>query len=266
LISRDKLREFSPRLLLSIYRIARSKVKGFLFYGKRYYCNVCSSSLRAWVNAGPASDKNLVCPVCNSYGRHRMMAIVISKEIIRDDTNDALRMLHFAPEIGFKNWLRREYPHLNYLSADLLSSEVDLRIDLQGIDLPSESIDFIILSHVLEHVENDTLALCELNRILSKGGKLFIQVPLSVNQKTIEDVLNTKEARQLRYGKTDHVRLYGLDLKKRLADAGFEVSIYDAFKNPYNNFLEYMALDLPDSSLMIYESESTTFVCRKLSN
>jgi predicted SAM-dependent methyltransferase len=194
-----------------------------------------------------------------------MMALIFQKEFLDVDAIYGKKLLHFAPEVGFGNWLRRQFPQLNYQSADLFSPDVDLCLDLQEIALPNNCVDFIVLSHVLEHVVNDIKALSELNRILCLGGKLFVQVPLSEKPETIEDRLDSADSRLLHYGKTDHVRLYGADLKNRLSDAGFEVIIESASNEAYRELMPRMALDLPDNSTMLYDNESTTFICQKIS-
>ncbi|MFZ2854888.1 MAG: methyltransferase domain-containing protein [Rhodocyclaceae bacterium] len=192
-----------------------------------------------------------------------MMVKVIENELLQDGSKSGKTLLHFAPEVGTRNWLRRHFPQFEYRSADLFSPDVDLRLDLQDMALPSNAVNVAILSHVLEHVDNDVQALRELNRILVPGGYLFVQVPLSGAQETVEDKLDNAAARLARYGKTDHVRLYGTDLQGRLADAGFEVTAHIARIEPYHHQFLYMALDLPEDSTMLYENESTTFVCRK---
>jgi len=263
LISRDDLRRFVPRPIFSVYREMRARFNRWKYHGDEYNCNVCASNLRAWIHAGPVDHCNFVCPVCYSYGRHRMMAKVIEKELVRSNSTGRKKWLHFAPEVGFRTWLKRHLPNVNYRSADLFSPDVDLCLDLQNITLENDSIDAVILSHVLEHVDNDARALSELNRILVPGGWLCVQVPLSDKQETIDDKLDTAAARLARYGKTDHVRLYGSDLHGRLVAAGFEVEVHSARNEPYKTDFTKMALDLPEDSSMLYDNESTTFVCRK---
>lgn len=263
MLSRDNLRSYLPQPMLACYRQVRMSFNRWKYRGHDYYCNVCKSNLRAWAYAGPANHCNLVCPVCNSYGRHRMMVMVIKSELLRSNVIAGNQWLHFAPELGFGNWLKRELPFIDYKSADLFSLDVDMHLDLQSIALPDESTDTVILSHVLEHVDNDNQALRELNRILRPGGMLFIQVPLSDSEETIEDKLDSAEDRLAQYGKTDHVRLYGADILYRIASSGFAVSVHAARNAPYIAQFEYMALDLPERSQMPYANESTTFVCRK---
>lgn len=190
LTSRDDLRRFIPRPVFSVYHEIRARLNRWKCHSGEYGCNVCLSSLREWIHAMPLDHGNFVCPVCYSYGRHRMMAKVIERELVRYNSIGGKKWLHFAPEVGFRTWLMRHLPQVNYRSADLFSPDVDLCLDLQDIALANDSIDAVILSHVLEHVDNDARALRELNRILVPGGRLFVQVPLS-GQETIDDKLDT---------------------------------------------------------------------------
>jgi SAM-dependent methyltransferase len=136
-----------------------------------------------------------------------------------------------------------------YMSADLRSSEVDINLDIQHINLPDNRID--------------KLAIQEIHRILAPGGELFVQVPLSGEKFTQDERIDTPEMRLARYGKTDHVRLYGEDILERLSSAGFTVSMYRANDDLFRNEFDYMALDIPSGSTMLYASESSTYVCRK---
>lgn len=65
------------------------------------------------------------------------------------------------------------------ISEDLHQNFVNTEITV--IDntkkLADKSIDFIYTLNVLEHIENDSLTLIELNRILKTNGKLLIYVP-----------------------------------------------------------------------------------------
>jgi len=49
--------------------------------------------------------------------------------------------------------------------------------DLLDIKHPKEKFDFILCSHVIEHIENCNLALKELKRVLKKNGFLILSIP-----------------------------------------------------------------------------------------
>lgn len=84
---------------------------------------------------------------------------------------------------GEGNW-RYLFPHAIYITQDKCIggydwdySNIDYNCDITSIPVDDSSIDVIILTEVLEHLPEPLLALQELNRILKKGGYLYITVP-----------------------------------------------------------------------------------------
>jgi SAM-dependent methyltransferase len=127
-----------------------------------------------------------------------------------------------APEPALTNLLRRARG-LEIVSADLDSPFATVSLDITKIEMADASFDVILCSHVLEHVHDDRRAMRELWRILRPGGWAMIQVPVSTTP-TFEDPSITDPAQRERlFWQADHVRLYGLDIADRLAEAGFEV-------------------------------------------
>lgn len=67
---------------------------------------------------------------------------------------------------------------LNSAEANLKGKRVGLiQADVLKLPFPKASFNKIIASEVLEHVNDDTLALRELHRVLKKGGILALSVP-----------------------------------------------------------------------------------------
>lgn len=107
-----------------------------------------------------------------------------SKKFI-DEKMLAISNLGVVLDVGggerFTKWLA-EYKDLfkntDYRTMDYDSTTgADVVGDIHNIPLQEESVDAVICSSVLEHVENPILAVKELHRILKKGGKLFVSVP-----------------------------------------------------------------------------------------
>jgi SAM-dependent methyltransferase len=163
-----------------------------------------------------------MCPSCGSLERHRLLWLYLKERtgLLRD----RLTVLHVAPEECLQRGLRK-LRGLDYLSVDLSSSQAMERMDIAEIQKPSDSFDFILCNHVLEHVPDDRRALLELWRVLRPGGLAILQSPIDAARAvTLEDPHVTTAADRLRlYGQEDHVRIYGLDYRRRLEDAGFEV-------------------------------------------
>ena len=69
---------------------------------------------------------------------------------------------------------------LRYVTADLYHEDVDLQLDLTALDLPDDSFDAVLCSHVLEHVDDDAAAMRELARVTAPGGWCLVMVPLDL--------------------------------------------------------------------------------------
>lgn len=98
-------------------------------------------------------------------------------------------------------------------------------VDVTDIEQPDAAFDLVWCSHVLEHVEEDRRAMREFRRVLARGGRAVIGVPITV-ETTFEDPAVVDPADRLRlFGQEDHVRRYGMDVVERLAEAGFRVEV-----------------------------------------
>lgn len=184
-------------------------------------CPMCGYSglFRAFGNP-PRWDSR--CPNCQSLERHRLLALFL-------DSNPGVvrgKVVHFAPEDAVAGLLRKDASE--YLSADLFR-KVDLKLDLEALDLEDESVDLFVCSHLLEHVD-DRKALAELHRCLRPGGSVIVMVPIiEAWRQTYENqAVDTADGRTLHFGQDDHVRFYGADLRDRIRGAGFELSEFTA--------------------------------------
>lgn len=112
-------------------------------------------------------------------------------------------------------------------SSDILHGSVT------NIPLGSASVDKIVLTEVLEHVPDESLALQEIHRVLRPGGTLVVTVP-NVSFPFLWDppnwVMQNLFKRPIREGFWagiwyGHLRLYTPDeLRTRLGRAGFNVA------------------------------------------
>jgi SAM-dependent methyltransferase len=164
------------------------------------------------------------CPICGALERHRVVFL-----LLRDRIPKGQKVLHVAPEPLMIPWLVSLSSE--YLNVDLLHSAMR-RMDLTDIELPDESKTLIWCSHVLEHIPDDRKALREMYRVLAPGGILVLQVPIG-GSTTYEDTTVVSEADRLeKFLQEDHVRLYGLDLKERIEQAGFHCEVLFASQLP----------------------------------
>ena len=164
------------------------------------------------------------CPFCLSSDRERLYLIFLEKYL--DDSKKKYSILDFAPSLAFSKRIRKT--HHNYTSTDFYRNDVDIKMDICDMkEIRDTSLDFVICSHVLEHVPNPDKALKEIFRVMQPNGNAIIMVPLFWDVKdTIEDSShNTDELRLKYYGQDDHVRLFARsDFLNRLKNAGFQVA------------------------------------------
>lgn len=109
--------------------------------------------------------------------------------------------------------------------------------------------DWIICSHVLEHIPDDRKAMRELRRVLKPDGLAVILVPFRTGlAATFEDPsIVSPEDRERVYGQKDHVRNVGRDYRDRLVQEGFAVKEidYGAVAGPTRASLYRLQLDQP---------------------
>lgn len=193
------------------------------YWGRQRYCPACDSHTRLFKTYGSPPRPDARCPVCNSSERERAQVLLLRRVILPRVANiTPLRVLHIAPETGIARVLG-SIPNVDYVSGDIEPGRAMQTTDLTDLRFPDGAFDFIFLSHVLEHIEDDARALAELYRVLDEKGLLFIEVPV-LAEKTYEDFsLRTQEERLRAFGQTDHVRICGVDYRERVEHAGFAV-------------------------------------------
>jgi SAM-dependent methyltransferase len=188
--------------------------------GQQVFCPICGHSFDRFKDDW--NRTNALCWRCGSHERHRAQWLLFERR--HELLSNAQALLHFAPEWALGQRLER-LQGVRYVTADLREPHVDLRLDVTAIDLPDDSFDAVICSHVLEHVDDDRAAMRELRRITAAGGWCLVMVPLDIDrERTYEDrSIVAPEARERAFRQDDHVRLYAPDIGDRLAAAGFAV-------------------------------------------
>ena len=213
----------------------RDKMRLAHYRGDRYECPICGAGLRAFAPAGlnvPAVREkkvvaagyrqNVHCPSCWTNDRDRLVYRYVCAE--KDLTPPGAVIFHAAPEnILFKHF--KKLKDVQYITADYMRPRHDVRLDIQHMPFPDESVDLIICNHVLEHVADDRMAMREFHRVLKPGGRAVLQAPIALAQaQTYEDPSITDgRGRELAFVQSDHVRLYGRDYGDRLESAGFDL-------------------------------------------
>ena len=152
-----------------------------------------------------------------------------------------LRVLHIAPEksillgLGLAGTDRvAQYVVGDYLNDPMSTVPKSLRgavssklgLDIQNTGYPDTHFDVIICSRVLEHVMDDRRAMRELLRVMRPGGIGLISAPWNVTRPTTdEDATISPAEAAVRFGQSDHRRIYGNDLPSRMQAAGFDVTV-----------------------------------------
>lgn len=200
-------------------------IMSLAYVGRGRECPMCGAKRRKFLPYGyVTSREDALCPSCLSLERHRLIWLWLERHSSLFDSHPTL--LHIAPEVSLMRHFKRHYKgHTGYITADLESPLADMHFDVQHIPMKDRSVDVVICNHLLEHVEDDAMALNELYRIMRPGGWGIMLVPEDRSRAvTFEDdtITDPKERTRL-FGQYDHRRLYGRDYDDRLRRAGFEV-------------------------------------------
>ena len=201
-------------------------------------CVFCNKTVEAWLPFGEglaglspflqrletigSNVERFRCPHCSSFDRERHLRLYIERRNLFEPIR-AGAVLHLSPEGSLRPLIRSYNPTL-YVLGDLNPMDAEVqKIDMQKIRFPDETFDLAIANHTLEHVEDLTLALREIHRVLKPGARFLCQTPYASRLgKTLEEPgLQTESDRIFFYGQNDHVRLFGLDIEELIPAAGF---------------------------------------------
>ena len=198
-----------------------------------FYCPCCDTHLKRFIDVGydkqsdrynsnryKKMDQQVICPICGSLPRHRILVVWLSEHIYEIKDKD---ILHFAQERALRLWMDRN--EIKSTTADLYSP-ADLKLDIEDTGLEDDSYDLIICNHVLEHVSNYKRALRELHRIIRPMGRVVISFPVDQNLSMVyEDSSITSEKERIQcFGQKDHLRVFGMDSPEMLEGFGFKVT------------------------------------------
>lgn len=219
-----------PRKYLQLFAQFATRITSVFYLGNKVECPVCKKHYRKFLPYGYAqSRENALCPNCLALERHRLMHLYLANKTNFYTSNPYT--LHVAPEYCF---IKRFEKLLGdrYITADLESPLAKVKMDVQAIPFPNDTFDVIFCNHIMEHVENDLIALQELYRVLKPGGWGIIQSPVNYNRETTyeDPAIITPEDRAKHFGQYDHLREFGADYGKRLAKGGFVVTEDDYVK------------------------------------
>jgi len=215
---------------------------------RKHQCPICNSSVRRFKSIGEEFLKQFEtalfphsifafetlnifsysCPYCQSSDRARLYKLYFDKYLL-PTVNGNLAMLDIAPDPKLRSYLKSK-KSICYRSADIASGDVDDNVDITAMTAYKDNqFDFILCSHVLEHVSDDLKAMKELHRVLKPNGKAIVMVPilLTIKETEEDERVTSPSERMSKYAQDDHVRLYSKSgFISRLREADFFVNEY----------------------------------------
>jgi SAM-dependent methyltransferase len=201
-------------------RGANSANKLIALAGNRVTCDCCGRRSGRYLPFGQPPRPHARCVYCGSLERHRTLWPHLQHTIKPGD-----RVLHFSPEpiicrnIATLMQVRYTAADLNPSNSWLADHFPIVRADITDQPWPDESFDVVIVSHVLEWVRDDALAMQELRRVVADDGVV-------VSQEPHDPMLETTCEYATVTGPEPAVRMYGRDLMSRWRQAGFEVQTF----------------------------------------
>lgn len=203
----------------------RNSLAPLLHGGDTVYCPVCQSSFGRFLPAGSGKRARpaAVCPGCRSRERDRLTWLFL-RERESGLLSRHMQFLHVAPEPRLSTYFS-DIIGEGYITADLMRRDVMVRMDVQDMLYPNETLDAIYCSHVLQDVPDDRRAIAECYRILRPGAWAILNVPLFAEATAESD--EPDNVRAVWDKRPDeHVRSYGPDYRERLSAAGFNVEVF----------------------------------------
>jgi len=207
--------DFAFNALRAEARLALYWLSDIVAPGRACECNLCGwRGRRFYPNTGPGYDElNTICPGCGCLDRHRALVRLLATET--GFFAGGANVIEVAPPRRFQE-LCVGHPGVDYLSFDIERYAME-RGDITQMRYDSDSVDYFLCFHVLEHVPEEAKALAEIRRVLRPGGTLAMQVPVdwSVDRTYEYDKPDPREV--------GHVRRYGQDVGDRVGSHGFDV-------------------------------------------
>jgi SAM-dependent methyltransferase len=218
------LTRFVPRKYLQLFSGVGLKFLGLIYAGNAVECVVCGKHYKKFLPYGRLKSRpNALCPNCLSLERHRLIWLYLKEKTNFFQTQ--LSVLHIAPEHCFMKAFEQQHG-AGYITADIESPLAKVKMDIHDMPFPENQFDVVLCNHVLEHVDDDLKAINEIKRVLKPNGWAILLVPFfnPIPEETFADnTITDPRERERIFGQSDHVRKYGKDYAKRLAQSGMVV-------------------------------------------
>ncbi|MCW3466436.1 class I SAM-dependent methyltransferase [Chitinophaga nivalis] len=224
------MRLFAKRLLKQFALPVYLRMRGMYYHGNEVHCPCCNSSFSRFLPTG-VNRRPAQCPRCRSNERDRALWLYLDRH--PDFIRPGKKLLHIGPETLFYNRFKK-VKGLHYTPADKFVKMFErcypkdtLFLDIVDMpEIPDNTYDVILCSHVLEYIREDDQAMRELFRVLKPDGIAQIQVPIKPGLKVTheDDTITTAAERAAVFGDPGHIRFYGADYESKLLAQGFETA------------------------------------------
>lgn len=116
-------------------------------------------------------------------GRRNLFAVILRQLAIARDA----RVLDLGTSTGTNLRLLKDLGYSNYLGVDYSQDALAycrskdlgtvLRGDVRALPFPDNSYDFVLATDIIEHIQEDNIAVAEIRRVLRPRGRVLITVP-----------------------------------------------------------------------------------------
>ena len=247
------VKKYLPKFIINIIYKSLHYFRIFLLKGNNFICPICNfqaskflpygkdhEAIKKYDIIGMGYRNNAMCPNCFSKDRERLVYLFLQKLLKQNIINLHSKIIHFSPESSLENNLFRK-KFTNYTTADIITGKCDIDLNLQDFNYKEKNFDLVICNHVLEHIENDMVAIKNIYSILKPNGVAMLQVPLStlIKKDFKKENVNTNNERLDNYGQIDHVRIISKEnYLKKLEQVGFKLKL-DYMESEKNNITSY---------------------------
>jgi len=216
----NKLKKILPKDFLIKNELFFRKFICIFYLGNSHQCTICDRKFRKFLLN---QRREKLCPSCGCMPRDRRLFAEFKKEYSNDEE---IKLLDFSPSRSLYRRLKKA-DNIQYFPTDLSTDFIsEYQYDITKIPTEDHYFDCIFCYHILEHIDDDAIAMKELYRVLKNGGKAFVQTPFKEGEIYENPEVKTEEDRLKYFGQKDHVRIYSVQgLAERLKNAGFDVQI-----------------------------------------
>ena len=122
-----------------------------------------------------------------------------------------LRMLE---EMGYTNYTGLDFSDFAINACKKKGFKKIIKGDVCKLPFKSNSIDFVIASDIIEHIENDSLAMSEIYRVLKKNSFAIITVPAFNFLWSNHDVSSMHKRRYTKNSLSSLIKITNFEIKK----------------------------------------------------